>query len=171
MFTGEVSSRFNDSPVSVVIDTQTVLDWQFFANPVCSGWSLPGAAAGWRWLASAAMRDELAHVLARGFSGRWATPIDSVLAFFDRHATLVPNGACDPAAARALRCTDPDDQKFIDLAWAHGPSYLISRDRAVLKLARRAAARGVRILPPTRWNADMRQRVSTAIVDTARGSD
>jgi predicted nucleic acid-binding protein len=136
----------------VVLDTQTLLDWQFFGNPGCAAWRPPSPAT-WRWLATAAMRDELAHVLARGFPARWRTPAEQVLAFFDEHATLVEPPAAGGAGAGALIlcCTDPDDQKFIDLALALRPAMLVSRDRAVLKLARRAADHGVTILPPQRW--------------------
>ncbi|MBX3622048.1 MAG: PIN domain-containing protein [Rhizobacter sp.] len=49
-----------------------------------------------------------------------------------------------------LRCTDPDDQKFIDLAVANA-RWLVSRDRAVLKLARRAALFGLQVVSPDRW--------------------
>jgi uncharacterized protein len=135
----------------VVLDTQTLLDWQFFGNPGCAAWCPPNACT-WRWLATAAMRDELAHVLARGFPARWQTPAEHVLAFFDAHATLVEPPPAVSAGALALRCTDPDDQKFIDLAFALRPAMLVSRDRAVLKLARRAAAHGVAIVPPQRWH-------------------
>lgn len=132
-----------------MIDTQSVLDWRYFDDAACRAWPVP--AAGWRWLATAAMRAELAHVLARGLPGRWTTPAEQVLEFFDRHATLVEPPATDAVLARTLRCTDPDDQKFIDLALAQRPAWLVSRDRAVLKLARRAALHGVRVLPPSRW--------------------
>jgi predicted nucleic acid-binding protein len=37
------------------------------------------------------------------------------------------------------RCSDPDDQKFIELAAASGAQGLVSKDRAVLKLRRRCA--------------------------------
>ena len=138
-----------------MIDTQTVLDWQFFGNPACQGWALPGAESGWRWIATAAMRDELAHVLARGFGPRWAAPIEPVLAFFDRHARLQVEATAPATLARALRCTDPDDQKFIDLAAGTGAHWLISRDRAVLKLRRRALAlTGLRIVTPSDWQLD-----------------
>ena len=50
-----------------------------------------------------------------------------------------------------LRCTDADDQMFIDLAVSHRARWLLSRDRAVLKLARRAAKQGVLIMPPEAW--------------------
>lgn len=144
-----MSKHSSFRPIEVVIDTQTVLDWCYFCDAACQDWPVPAAA--WRWLATAAMRDELAHVLARGLPGRRATPATQVLAFFDRHATLVEPPAINAALARTLRCSDPDDQKFIDLALARRPAWLVSRDRAVLKLARRAALHGVQVLPPGRW--------------------
>ena len=97
----------------------------------------------------AAMRDELAHVLARPWPARWATPASEVLALFDRYTTPCPAPAL--GAGDLLHCSDPDDQKFIDLALALAPACLVSRDRALLKLTRRAAPRGVRVLSPERW--------------------
>jgi putative PIN family toxin of toxin-antitoxin system len=37
------------------------------------------------------------------------------------------------------KCKDRDDQKFLELAHASGAAWLVSKDRAVLKLARRVA--------------------------------
>ncbi|MDO9221003.1 MAG: putative toxin-antitoxin system toxin component, PIN family [Thiobacillus sp.] len=45
----------------------------------------------------------------------------------------------DTAVTGLPRCSDPDDQKFIELAAASGAVALISKDRAVLKLRRRCA--------------------------------
>jgi predicted nucleic acid-binding protein len=145
-----VSDCTRFSADAVVLDTQVLLDWRFFGSPACAAWRPPSTST-WRWLATPAMRDELAHVLARGFPARWQTPAEQVLAFFDAHATLVEPPAAANFSAPGLRCTDPDDQKFIDLALALRPAMLVSRDRAVLKLARRAAAHGVSIVPPQRW--------------------
>jgi len=58
-----------------------------------------------------------------------------------------------PVWSRMPRCSDPDDQQFIELAAAAGAQGLISRDRAVLKLRRRCASR-FRIMTPVeavRW--------------------
>lgn len=148
----EVSECFLSNPQRVVIDTQTVLDWQFFGNPLCRDWHLPGAADGWRWLATAAMRDELAHVLARGFGSRWPAPTAPVLAFFDQHASLEPERVPSPAAIRGLRCTDTDDQKFIDLAVVASAHTLVSRDKALLRLKKAALSRhGLVIVAPANW--------------------
>lgn len=133
----------------MIIDTQSILDWQLFQDSSCAAWAPPGSS--WCWLATAAMRDELAHVLERSFAlGRPGQP-EHVLAFFDRFAQIVANPP--PAALNSpLRCTDPDDQKFIDLALSAPGSWLVSRDRAVLKLRRRAAlAAGVHIVRPDEW--------------------
>jgi hypothetical protein len=127
-----------------------VLDWQFFRNPACAGWPVPGIR--WRWLATPAMRGELAHVLARGFAPRWTTPITEVLDFFDRHACMVAPPPANALMTRTLRCSDPDDQKFIDLVAGRPGRWLVSRDRAVLKLRRRAfALTGARIVDPAGW--------------------
>ena len=51
------------------------------------------------------------------------------------------------------RCSDPDDQIFIDLAIAQGAQLLLTRDRALLKLARKAQRHGVWVATPERWAA------------------
>ena len=136
----------------VVIDTQTLLDWQFFGNPICRDWSLPGAESGWDWLATQEMREELAHVLARGFGERWTTPAQAVLDFFDRHALIHPTCTPKPAEVRGLRCTDPDDQKFVELAIVGQASTLVTRDKALLRLRKAAWLRhGVAIVQPAAW--------------------
>jgi predicted nucleic acid-binding protein len=39
-------------------------------------------------------------------------------------------------------CEDPDDQKFLQLAWHAHAGHLLTRDKALLKLARRVAELG-----------------------------
>jgi predicted nucleic acid-binding protein len=57
-----------------------------------------------------------------------------------------------PAVAPfGMRCTDADDQKFIDLALAERAVALLSADRAVLRLARRASAWGLAITRASAW--------------------
>jgi len=50
-----------------------------------------------------------------------------------------------------LRCADPDDQMFIDLALAVRACWLFTRDKALLRLAPRARDRGVCVLRPADW--------------------
>jgi uncharacterized protein len=61
-----------------------------------------------------------------------------------------------PDDARALpQCRDRDDQKFLELARASGAAWLVSKDRAVLKLAKRIARDfGFRIATPDAFVAE-----------------
>ena len=49
------------------------------------------------------------------------------------------------------RCTDADDQKFIDFALGLPAHALLSRDKAVLKVRKRAAALGLQVMTPERF--------------------
>jgi len=64
-----------------------------------------------------------------------------------------------PATNAVPRCADPDDQKFVELASASGASWLLSRDAALLALARRTERAGLfRIATPDAWSL---QRAAT----------
>ena len=126
---------------TLVIDTNIVLDLFVFEDPASAPLrqALQGGALS--WLATAAMREELLRVLeypqlARHLPDQGA---QAVLAAFDRHARLV-----EAAPRCAFVCRDADDQKFIDLAATHGAG-LLSKDAAVLSMARRLARLGVRV--------------------------
>jgi predicted nucleic acid-binding protein len=137
---------------SVVLDTNVVLDWLLFGHP--DGQALDAALAGGelRWIATAAMRNEFAHVLAHGAFDRWNQDPAALQAQWDRHCTELPAPLATGPMSR-LHCTDPDDQKFIDLAASHSGCLLLSRDRAVLKLARKLEPLGVRVVTPAIWAA------------------
>ena len=126
---------------TVVLDTNIVLDAFVFDDPATHTLQAALLAGSLRWVASPAMRDELARVLAypklmlRLASRRRSAA--QVLTRFDGLAQRV-----DAAARASLTCSDPDDQKFIDLAVAH-QTMLLSRDRAVLCMAKRLLTLGV----------------------------
>jgi predicted nucleic acid-binding protein len=139
---------------AIVLDTNVVLDWLLFADPSAA----PVAAAieqrQVRWIATPAMRNELADVLARGLAVRRDADPARLLGTWDAHAETLPAPAPErPPNALVLHCTDPDDQKFIDLALATGAPWLLSRDRAVLRLSKRAARVGLAITTPEGWSA------------------
>jgi uncharacterized protein len=137
----------------IVLDTNAVLDWLYFRDPRCTALAEAVGAGRVHWIASAAMRDEIEHVLARGSLGdRWPEGAASVRDGWQRWATTVD--ADPPASPAALRCSDVDDQKFIDLALAVRAVALLSADRAVLRLARRASAWGLAITTVERWQID-----------------
>jgi uncharacterized protein len=135
----------------IVLDTNVVLDWLLFNEPSVAELAAAMVTRRVLWIATAAMRGEMAHVLGRGLAeARGANPA-GLAAVWDRHCTEHPTA---PPAAAHLRCTDTDDQKFIDLALASGARWLISRDRAVLKLRRRATPHGLTIAPPDQWRLE-----------------
>ena len=134
---------------SLVLDTNVVLDWLLFADPRVAPLAAAVTSGRVRWIASAAMRAELDRVLKRGIASRPGHATDTVVRAFDRWAADV-----EPASAptpRSLRCSDEDDQMFVDLALQARASALISRDRAVLRLARAAKSLGLAIVVPERW--------------------
>lgn len=147
----DVSAHSSEGGRWAVLDTQAVLDWLYFTDPTTRHWEAWRQQGLWRWAVSAAMRDELAHVLGRGqLPAAQGLSAEALLACLGERAMVLSQ----PAArlANGLRCTDPDDQKFLDFAVAHRVTWLVSRDRAVLKLRRRAlASHGVQILPPSGW--------------------
>jgi predicted nucleic acid-binding protein len=138
------------SPRPVVLDTNVVLDWLLFGHP--DGRAVGNALAGGElcWIATPAMRDEFAHVVTHGAFGRREPDVPALLGQWAVHCQEVRPPA---APVTRWRCTDPDDQKFIDLAAATTGCLLLSRDRAVLRLSRRLASVGVQILPPAAWLA------------------
>jgi predicted nucleic acid-binding protein len=133
-------------PPRIVIDTNAALDWLLFADPAAQALGQAVEAGRVAWIGTAAMRDELAHVLASGLAAQRGREPAPVLAAWHRHCAMLPVPAAAP-----WRCSDADDQPFIDLALASGARWLISRDKALLKLARRAHTLGLSIVTPGRW--------------------
>ncbi len=133
-----------DKPLAV-IDTQVLLDWLVFADASVAPWVSAIERDEVRWIACLAMRAEFAHMVAHPQFARWQPESERALSIFDRHAEMRP----DPAASSPrLRCRDADDQVFIDLALEHRASWLLTRDKALLALARRARPLGLEILKP-----------------------
>ena len=134
-----------DTP-RVVLDTNAALDWLVFGEarvqPVVDALQ----AGRLRWVACPAMRQELAHMLGHARLARWSPDAAAALTQFDRLAEIRPDPVTNPHVG--LRCRDADDQVFVDLALAEGARWLLTHDRAVLKLARRAALQGLRITRP-----------------------
>jgi len=137
-----------DTPVAV-LDTNVVLDWLVFADTRIQPAVDALEAGRLRWVTCPAMRQELVHMLGHASLARWQPDRPTSLALFDRWAEIRPAPAADPSIG--LRCSDADDQVFVDLALAEGARWLLTHDRALLKLARRAAPRGLRILRPADW--------------------
>lgn len=136
----------------VVLDTNVVLAWLVFRDPRVAALARALESGAVIWAACPRMREELARTLAYPALQNWNPDSERTLSCFDSLAKLSP----DPPRPQAgpLLCSDPDDQVFIDLALARKAAWLLTRDRALLKLRRRAATLGLRIAEPERWAAD-----------------
>ncbi len=125
----------------LVLDTNIVLDVFVFNDPAAEPLRQAMADKTIDWLATQPMRDELARVLAYSkIAARLAfykLDADDVIAQFDRHTRLV-----DVAPKASVTCSDPDDQKFIDLAVQHR-ALLLSKDTDVISMRKRLMALGI----------------------------
>ena len=69
-----------------------------------------------------------------------------------RFDALIKVVAPPESGVRLPVCTDPDDQKFLELARDAGASTLITKDKALLKLARRLDKAGMfQVIVPEKW--------------------
>ena len=139
----------------LILDTHVVLDWLLFDDARVASLALAVTSGRIRWVVTAAMRSELEHVLHRGIASRPGHAIGAIVREFDRWADAAVS--VSRFVPPALRCSDPDDQIFIDLGLQLGQATLLSRDRAVLRLARAAAPYGLRITTPERWTDPTRE--------------
>ena len=141
-------------PKLIVIDSQSLFDWMVFGDPACAHWAATLGGTDWEWIFTSEMKAEFDFVAAKGFGGRWPVDAEAVASAWTRHGRRVDTPP-PPGATSRLHCTDPDDQKFIDLAIAVRAHTLVTRDKALLKLARRAETRhGLRVCTPRTWCLD-----------------
>ncbi|NRF66394.1 putative toxin-antitoxin system toxin component, PIN family [Aquincola sp. S2] len=139
-----------EHPVEVVLDTNVLLDWLLFEDPSAAGLAAALQAGRVQWVATQAMLDELSHVQQKAALQARLQRVDTIAQAVARWCRVVE--APPPLPPPWLICTDADDQKFIDLALARRTPWLLSRDKALLALARRARPRGVVVCRPAAWS-------------------
>jgi len=140
----------SDSLEKIVIDTQVVMDWLVFGDARVAPLAAAIEAGRLDWIGRSTMLDELRHVLGRGVAADRQPDLARIDAAFARHCRMIPAA---PAPAVHLVCRDPDDQQFIDLAIAERAAWLLSRDKAVLALRKRALTFALTIATPETWLA------------------
>ena len=137
---GDAVPALDDRPC-IVIDTNVLLDIWVYNDPATPALLKALESGHLRWLATAAMREELLRVLDYAHIAKRrekdGLSLQAVMQAFDRLS--VPTAQ---APRSAFVCKDPDDQKFIDLAVAHTAT-LLSKDKLVLKLRKRLMSAGV----------------------------
>ena len=145
---------------TMVLDTNAVLDLLAFRDPRSDAIRLALEAGNCRLLASAHMRQELVMVLARSTLARFKSSAADLVGRFDELVQYLP---APTHTHPVLRCRDRDDQIFIDFALAYQVRWLVSHDRDLLTLARRARRMGLSIVAPPSWRSSDSQETASGI--------
>ncbi len=137
----------------LVLDTNVWLDWLVFAEPAVVPIREAVAAARAAVYIDAACDAELERVLAYDLGKHSLEPWKQAACLAAcRHAALrIEVVVAQVECALLPRCSDPDDQKFLEAALAAQADYLLTKDQALLELARRE--RRFRILTPVEFAA------------------
>ena len=143
-----------------MLDTNAVLDWLVFADPYLEGLTAALQAGEAEVVGHQLLLEELQRVLAYPLLKLDVVRQAQVLADYQAGLTQAEIPAGFGSDHYMLpegfpRCRDPDDQVFLALAY-HAQAVLISRDKEVLKLAKRVRCFGLQIISPqqlTEWLA------------------
>jgi putative PIN family toxin of toxin-antitoxin system len=139
-------------PRLAVIDTNVWLDLHFFCDPQSQ--ALAAALESPHWTAARCRETdaELAAVLRRPrFSSNPAERArlcERLRQWQARACAFVLHGSA------SCRCRDPHDQKFLDLAFEAQAAVLLTKDKALLALRRKARRHGLVITTPREFTGD-----------------
>jgi putative PIN family toxin of toxin-antitoxin system len=133
----------------LVLDTNVVLDWLLFRDSTLQPLSDAVRQQRVSLVANERTLDELRRVLQYA---KFQLPAERQELIFRQYTEAV-HPLTDSADGDVLpqgfpRCRDPDDDHFVSLAYCAQADALISKDRQVLKLRKRAAKFGVSVLTP-----------------------
>jgi putative PIN family toxin of toxin-antitoxin system len=131
----EVPVSFSAPPLRVVLDTNVLLSLHVFADSRLAAMSTALASGRWAALTSADCLAEFQRVLGYPQFTLSDAAQQQILDAYAGMATCVK--AASGIGVPLPLCSDRDDQKFLELARDGKADYLISADRALLKLARR----------------------------------
>lgn len=141
-------------PLRLVLDTNTVLALWLFDDPALKPLATLIATAGPTLHSRGDALEELRRVLAYAQFCVAPELQATILGAYRAQVTLAPPPA--ETAAPLPICRDRDDQKFLEIARDVSATHLLTRDKALLKLARHRLVRDrFQILPPERFVAAM----------------
>jgi putative PIN family toxin of toxin-antitoxin system len=139
-------------PKVIVIDTNVCLDLFVFKDPRWAGLLAALESGAVEAVTRSDCRDEYNIVLHYKH-----LPLDDATrplaaARFDQLIKVV---APAESGVRLPVCTDKDDQKFLEVARDAQAAVLITKDKALLKLARRLAKAGMfKVMVPEAWSLE-----------------
>jgi predicted nucleic acid-binding protein len=137
----------------LVLDTNVWLDWLVFDDPDLAPVRAAVGQGRARVFIDAACEAELARVLAYPLGRIRLDAAAQAACLAECRRLAGAGGGVAPFECVLPVCRDPDDQKFLELARDCGAQALLTKDRALLELARRAP---FRILTPADWAAQRR---------------
>jgi uncharacterized protein len=120
--------------VRVVLDTNVLLSLFVFADSRYAPLRGRLESGEWHALTDERCLGEFRRVLAYPMFSLDSLAQEAAYAAYAALVELVPTTA-EPAPLP--RCKDPDDQKFLEVARDGGARWLVTSDKALLKLARR----------------------------------
>jgi putative PIN family toxin of toxin-antitoxin system len=121
--------------------------WLVFDDPAIAGMVESIESGAWRVFTSAECFSELQRVLAYRNLKLDANRQAAALERYIRHVVVFEDFEAAPSGLPL--CTDPDDQKFLELAWHSRADRLVTKDNALLEMASRVARLGrFEITPP-----------------------
>lgn len=137
----------------MVFDTNVVLDMLHFGNP--AGLRLLDAVRRGEIVSivSRASLAEAAIVLSRPAFGLSPESAGALAQEWASLSHLIPEDRIDAArsASPGLRCRDPEDEKFLHLSIAGQAEALVTRDKVLLKAARKLRRFGIEPATPESW--------------------
>ena len=122
----------------LVFDTNIWLDWLVFDDPGIAPIRKAHAEGRAVIVIDTACEAELVRVLAYPMGRHTIDAAAQAAAINEcrRVARFIESATTDPDRSLPI-CRDPDDQKFLQAALAAGADILVTRDQALLELARR----------------------------------
>lgn len=144
----------------LVLDTNVILDWLVFKDARMAGLQSAWDQQRLELITHGPALAELTRVLAYPQFKLTDSAQREVLECYEARVRIVslPDGVTMEnlgMPAGFPRCKDGDDDHFIALAYHHRADAVVSKDRAVLDLAKRVRKFGVTILSPQQLTAKL----------------
>jgi len=142
--------------VRLVLDTNVWLDWLVFDDPCVAPIKAAVAAGGAEVFIDAACEAELERALGYDLGRKFTIDAQAqaaCLAECRRVARRIESACPEAERTQLPACRDPDDQKFMEAALAAKAHFLVTKDRALLELARRTLR--FSIVPPEGFAAGL----------------
>ena len=140
----------------LVLDTNVWIDWLLFDDPAVAPLKAAQRDGQVQIVVNAPCLAELNAVLSYPEFGLDDTQQAAHLTAVAR-CTVMHYPRQPPHATALPRCTDADDQKFLLLALEAEADWLMTRDKALLRMKRRLSATGIRVGSPADWSVAFTQ--------------